>query len=60
MREYKMVYSDSLENMVCKGFTIGKMKKHYTWNDSDCTYYSDESDEYSYQSIPVLATIDCK
>lgn len=64
---YKMVYSNSLDCMVVKGFTVytvyidkrgleayklGK-GKHYTWNDEDCLYYYDESDEEYYDGIPV-------
>lgn len=37
------IYSDSLEEMVVKSFFYGK--KHYTWNDFDCVYYEDDSDE---------------
>ena len=51
-----MIYSDSLECMVHKGFTY--KGKHYTWNDADCVYYWDESDDDYYMEIPDRALVD--
>ena len=58
-----MIYSDSLCEMVVAGFTRQKVyfgndgiKKcrpiHYTWNDEDCVYYSDDTDEDFYMEVP--------
>lgn len=47
------IYSDSLEEMVVKSFFY--KKKHYTWNDFDCVYYEDSSDEDYLSDIPAGA-----
>lgn len=44
------IYSDSLEQMVIRSFYY--KNKHYTWNDLDCVYYSDESEEDYFFEIP--------
>lgn len=54
--ENKMVWSDSLVEMVHVGFTIGK--KHYSWNDEDCVYYWDEADDDYYMEAPDNADFD--
>ena len=42
----KMVYSDSLEEMVIARFTY---KGHvYKWNDIDCVYYDETEGDESY------------
>lgn len=61
-----MIYSSSLEEMVVKGFSVtncfksktgnegfifGKTK-HYLWNDMDCVYYNDDTDEDFYFEVP--------
>lgn len=63
MKNVKMVYSDSLCKMVVAGFTrqriyfgndgITKCKPiHYTWDDSDCVYYNDDTDNDFYMEVP--------
>lgn len=44
------IYSDSLDEMVLKGFTY--KGKHYTWNDPDCVYYQDDVDDEWYDEVP--------
>ncbi len=56
MREPHYVYSDSLGEMVVKGFSY--KGNHYTWNDFDCVYYADDSDECYYMDIPKGAIAD--
>ena len=64
-----MIYSNSLGCMIEKGFTISKVvfynkggfkllryKEHFTWNDNDCVYYSDEIDGKYYFEIPKNGT----
>lgn len=50
-----MIYSDSLGEMVIKGF-YKKMRngdyRHYTWNDEDCVYYADDRDDLIYLDVP--------
>ena len=42
----KMVYSDSLDEMVVQQFTY---KGHlYVWNDEDCVYYDETEGDESY------------
>ena len=57
----KYVYSDSLNEMVIKGFKM-RMKNgeytHYTWNDADCLYWNDDRDDKYYMSVPQNAIID--
>lgn len=63
----KMIYSDSLDEMVVSGFTKQKVyfndkgylickPIHYTWNDEDCVYYNDVIDYNWYGSIPKNGT----
>lgn len=53
----KMVWSDSLDEMVVASFTY---KKHrYEWNDVDCVYYDEtEGDESYLMDVPENAIID--
>lgn len=46
----KCVFSDSLNEYVVYGFQVGL--HHYTWNDDDCVYYRDDSDESWYSELP--------
>lgn len=55
-RMEKMIYSNSLGEMVNAGFTKGKY--HYTWNDSDCLYYNDEIEDIYYIEIPLNCILD--
>lgn len=50
------IYSDSLDEMVVKSFFY--KKKHYTWNDFDCIYYEDDSEEDYLSDIPAGAIFD--
>lgn len=52
----KMIYSDSLDEMVIFGFSIHGV--HYTWNDDDCVYWSDMTDDDYYMEVPKNAIID--
>lgn len=55
------IYSDSLDTMVVRGFTIHWKKygdEHYTWSDDDCLYWSDDRDDYCYADVPEKADID--
>lgn len=58
-----MIYSDSLNIMVVSGFMLYKVvfsdsgyqifkRGHYTWNDRDCLYYSDDTDESFFNTVP--------
>lgn len=47
----KHIYSESLGEMVVKEFEF-KGKK-YVWNDMDCLYYSEESDEDYLYEVPL-------
>lgn len=49
------IYSDSLDEMVIRSFY--HKNKHYTWNDLDCVYYSDQSEEDYFFEIPVNAVL---
>lgn len=51
----KHIYSNSLNCMVVKEFIY--KGKHYTWNDTDCLYYWNESDETWLEEIPDGAII---
>ena len=51
----KMIYSNSLEDMVISGFTWDK--HHYTWNDEDCLFYRDDDEDY-FMCVPDDAIID--
>ena len=67
MKNNKMIYSDYLETMIPAGFTIRKVlfdrqgnepyklckhSEHYTWDETDLLYYSDEIDGDYYMEIP--------
>ena len=55
-----MVYSDSLEKMIIKGFylkTVSGLYRHYTWNDKDCVYWADDVDDRYYLEIPKNAIL---
>ena len=66
MKNNKMIYSDYLGTMIPAGFTIRKVlfdrqgnepykickQKHYTWDETDLLYYSDEIDDDYYMEIP--------
>ena len=67
MKNNKMIYSDYLETMIPAGFTIRKVlfdkqckepykickhSEHYTWDETDLLYYSDEIDGEYYMEIP--------
>ena len=52
----KMIMSESLDEMVVAGFTVGG--EHFTWNDDDCVYWSDDVDDEYFQEIPKNADID--
>lgn len=58
-----MIYSHSLDTMVTSGFMLYKVifsdsgyqifkRGHYTWNDRDCLYYNDDTDENFFNIIP--------
>ena len=61
-----MIYSDYLETMIPAGFTTQKVlfdrqgcegykvckPMHYTWNEEDLLYYSDDIDDRAYDEIP--------
>ncbi len=57
----KMIYSDSLNEMVVYGFRM-KLKRggytHYTWSDADCVYWNDDVDDKYYMEVPKNAIID--
>lgn len=52
----KMIYSDYLEEMVVSGFTVGET--HYSWNEIDLVYWSDETDDDYYMEVPKSAILD--
>ena len=66
MKNNKMIYSDYLETMIPAGFTTQKVlfdrqgcegykvckPMHYTWNEEDLLYYSDDIDGKAYDEIP--------
>lgn len=45
------VYSDSLGKMVIKAFIY--KGERFEWNDSDCLYYSEDTDERWFEDVPV-------
>lgn len=47
------IYSDSLEEMVVKAFIY--KGERFEWNDSDCLYYSELTDERWFECLPVSA-----
>ena len=52
----RMTWSRSLDDCVYAGFTF--KKKHYEWDDIDCVYYSDDSDEDFFMEVPRTAVVD--
>ena len=44
------IYSESLNDMVVKSFFWNG--SHYTWNDADCVFYNDESDDDYWMTVP--------
>lgn len=52
----RMTWSRSLDTCVEAGFTF--RGTHYEWNDFDCLYYSDDSDEDYFMEIPRKAVVD--
>lgn len=50
-RDFKMVYSNSLDEMViAKFYTL--TGEEYEWNDEDCLYYNVGSDEDWFMEVP--------
>ena len=54
--ENEMMWSDSLEEMVHVGFTYNI--NHYSWNDEDCLFYNDDTDEDYFMEAPDNAVFD--
>lgn len=52
----RMTWSRSLDNCVYAGFIY--RRHHYEWNDIDCLYYSDDSDEDYFAEVPEGALLD--
>jgi hypothetical protein len=52
----RMTWSVVLKDCVYAGFTY--KKKHYEWDDIDCLYYSDISDEDYFTKVPENAIVD--
>ena len=52
----KKIYSEYLEEMIAKGFTLNG--KHYTWNETDLVYYRDDVDDRYLEEMPKEATPD--
>ncbi len=46
----KYIYSHSLDDMVVESFYWND--QHYTWNDADCVFYNDKSDEDYWMTVP--------
>lgn len=46
----RYIYSDSLDDMVVESFYWNA--RHYTWNDADCVFYNDESEEDYWMTVP--------
>lgn len=46
----KYIYSHSLDDIVLKAFYY--KGKHYTWNDIDCVYYDDDTEENYFMDVP--------
>ncbi len=58
-----MIYSETLDEMIFKGFYMKKKNgeyRHYTWNEPDCLYYADETDELWYDEVPSNAVFKIK
>lgn len=57
----KMIYSDSLDEMVLSGFYMKKKSgkyRHYTWNDKDCVYWADDVDDKFRYEVPHTAILE--
>ena len=54
--EDEMIWSDSLEEMVHVGFSYGIY--HYSWNDEDCIFCNDATDEDYFMEAPDGAFFD--
>lgn len=52
-KKFRMVYSSSLDEIVVKEFIC--MGRKYIWNDLDCVYYWEESDESWFYEVPTKA-----
>ena len=55
-----MIYSESLDEMIIKGFYMKKNNgeyRHYTWNDLDCLYWADDVDDMFYNEVPQNAIL---
>ena len=66
MKNNKMIYSDYMGTMIPAGFTTQKVlidrrgdegykickPMHYSWNEEDLLYYSDDVDDRAYDEIP--------
>lgn len=48
--DMEYIYSESLNDMVVKSFFWNG--SHYTWNDADCVFYNDESDDDLWMTVP--------
>ena len=50
VNELTMIYSEANERMIHKGFTFENVygEHHFTWNEADEVYYSDEVDDKYY------------
>ena len=48
--DMKYIYSESLNDMVVESFYWNG--HHYTWNDTDCVFYNDKSDEDYWMMVP--------
>ena len=72
MKNNKMIYSDYMGTMIPVGFTIRKVlfdkqgnepykickhSEHYTWNETDLLYYSDETDDDMYMEMTPEDTV---
>ena len=58
-----MIYSESLGEMIIKGFYMKKKNgeyRHYTWNDKDCVYWADDVDNRFYYEVPQNAILTLK
>lgn len=53
-KEIIMIYSDSLDDMVVKGFYYQNSK--YIWDDDDCIYYDEDTEDY-FMCIPKQAVL---
>ena len=62
MKNDNMIYSDTLDEMIIKGFYIKNNEeyRHYSWNDLDCVYWSDDVDDRFYYEVPQNAILTLK